>query len=63
MRLEKLKIDAFEKNSLSFSALKSLVGGSKYTGDGSGGITDFIDDKGGTHFRNCGSCDDAPCQV
>ena len=63
MKLEKLELAAFAKNSLSFSALKSLVGGASYTGDGSGKITDYIDNKGGTTFDNCQKCDDAPCRV
>lgn len=62
MKLEKLKLDAFVKNSLSFSALKSLVGAAEYTTHNSP-YDDFIDNKGITSFSNCGKIDDAPCKV
>ena len=62
MKFEKLKLDAFEKNALSFSALKSLVGGANYTTHNSP-YDDFIDNKGMTSFSSCERMNDAPCQA
>jgi len=73
MKLEKLNFQEFEQNALSFSSLKSIVGGAEFTrmAGGTGGVkvegesskyvNDMIDDNGGTHF-GCGDVyDDDIC--
>lgn len=64
MKLQKINLKEFEQNALSFSSLKSVVGGAEFTRSASGGnhaegetsmskeVNDYIDDNGGTHF-NC----------
>lgn len=52
MKLGKLNFNEFEQNAMSFSSLKSIVGGlaAEYTYK-NGKIYDFIDNIGGTSFE------------